>query len=88
LRRADGAKPCIALNPAGDFIRIQAIVWQTEAFFMYRFYFQPARPGPLDMTRNFVAIDLFLIHDPAMLSNVVEAIQSTADDLGARPFTP
>lgn len=84
----EGALPCISLNDGGDFIRLQPVTWQTQAAFMYLFYFAPTGSGTIDPTRDFIAVDVFLQHQPDSFPVVEAAIQSAALKVGAGPFKP
>ncbi len=84
----EGALPCISLNDGGDLIRLQPVTWQTQAAFMYLFYFAPTGGGTIDPTRDFIAVDVFLQHQPDSLPVVEAAIQAAALKLGAVPFQP
>ncbi len=82
-----GALPCIILNNQGDFIRLQVVTWQTEAFFMFRFYFAPARGAAIDPTRGFFAVDVLLEHQPESFASVAAAVKSAALGMGAVPYS-
>ncbi len=82
----DGALPCIVLNNQGDFIRLQAVTWQTQAAFMYLFYFAPAHGAAIDPTRDFIAVDVLLEHQPGTFASVAAAVQSAALGMGAVPY--
>lgn len=88
LAPVEDAMPCIGLNDGGDFIRLQPVTWQTEAVFMYLFYFAPTGSGPIDPTRDFVAVDVFLQHQPEIFPVVEAAIQWAALEVGAVPYQP
>lgn len=84
----EGALPCISLNADGDFVRVQPVTWQTQAAYMYIFYFAPTASGSIDPTRDFVAVDVFLQHQPEIFPIVEAAIQSAAHRVDAVPFRP
>lgn len=80
---------CILLNASGDFVRTQSITWQSAAFYMYRVYVVPAgTPAPVDPSKGFVAVDVFLQGEPGLWDAVNRAIRASAAALGARPFRP
>jgi hypothetical protein len=83
-----GALPCIGLDAGGDFIQLQAVTWQTEVAFMYVFYFQPSDRAQVDPTRDFVALNVFVAHDPSIYAGVDAAVQSAAEEAGAVPYRP
>jgi hypothetical protein len=84
----ENASPCILLDEAGDFVHLQAITWQSQVFFMYRFYFTPSQRQALDPTQNFVALDPMLQATPSLYEPVQAAIQSASKSVGAVPFNP
>jgi hypothetical protein len=80
---------CILLSEAGDFIRVQPITWQSEAFFMYRVYLAPRSLfARVDPTKDFAAIDVFALDDAALWVPADQAIRRAVTDLGANPFRP
>jgi hypothetical protein len=86
---ASTTRDCILLNEYGDFVRTQPITWQSAAFFMYRVYV--AREEGLvtvDPTKDFVALDVFLLEEENLWVVVDQAIRSAAAALGASPFRP
>ncbi len=83
------AEDCILLNQAGDFVRVQPITWESEAFYMYRIYVSPRLIFVrIDPAKDFVAIDVYLMHEPDLWEAVDHAIRTMADEIGARPFRP
>ncbi len=80
---------CLQLNEQGDFIRAQAITWESAAFFMVRIYVAPKtlfwRVNP---AKDFVALDIFVFEELALWPVVDEAIRAAAAGIGARPFRP
>jgi hypothetical protein len=83
------AETCILINRAGDFVRVKPITWQSAAFFMYRIYVSPpSLSNRIDPTRDFVAIDVYLMQEPGLFQDVDQAIYDAADHLGAKPFQP
>lgn len=79
---------CILLNASGDFVRTQAITWQSAALYMYRIYVLPVGRPEVDPTRDFVAMDVFLQKEFDLWDAVDRAIRASATALGARPFHP
>jgi hypothetical protein len=80
---------CLLLNLEGDFLRVQPVTWQSEAFYMYRIYVLPRSIfAGVDPAKDFVAIDVYLFQEPGLWKNVADAIHATSDELGARPFQP
>jgi hypothetical protein len=80
---------CIRLNERGDFVRAQAVTWQSAAFYMYRVYVAPkALFARVDPARNFVGVDVFILEEAALGQVVDEAIRDAARRMGARPFHP
>jgi hypothetical protein len=80
---------CLLLNSQGDFLRVQPVTWQSAAFYMYRIYVLPRSIfARVDPTKDFVAIDVFLLQEPGLWQTVAEAILAASDDLGARPYRP
>lgn len=80
---------CILINQHDDFIRAQAITWESAAFYMYRLYVAPkslfARVNP---AKDFVALDTFLLQEEALWEVVDAAIRAACAQTGARPFHP
>lgn len=80
---------CILLNPGGDFIRVQSIDWQSAAFYMYRIYLTPRAIFPrIDRTKDFIAIDFFLMNQPELWQEMDAVIHKAVKELGARPYYP
>ncbi|MFH2103627.1 MAG: hypothetical protein ABIJ39_09780 [Chloroflexota bacterium] len=80
---------CLRLDQHGAFVRAQAITWESAAFYMYRVYVAPksifARINP---SKDFVALDVFILEDVSLWYAVDEAIRDAAVQTGARPFQP
>jgi hypothetical protein len=80
---------CILLNQAGDFIRVQPITWQSQAFFQYRIYVSPKLFFVhVNLAEDFVAIDAYLMQDPNLWDVVDRSVRAASSELGARPFQP
>jgi hypothetical protein len=80
---------CLLLNPAGDFARVQPVTWQSAAFYMYRIYVIPRTLfARVDLSKDFVAVDLFLMQETGRWDEIVQAVQEAAQELGARPYEP
>jgi len=80
---------CLLLNSHGDFIRVQPVTWESAAFYMYRIYVLPRSIfARVDPTKDFVAIDVFLMQEPGLWQTVADAILAASEDLKARPFQP
>jgi hypothetical protein len=80
---------CLSLNPAGDFIRLVPITWQSAAFYMYKIYVLPrSLLSRVDPAKDFVAIDVFLMDEPDLWDDIAQAIRQSAHRLGAQPFRP
>jgi hypothetical protein len=80
---------CILLNQSGDFITLSPITWQSAAFHMYRIFVAPRSIFVrVDPTKDYVAIDVFLMNEPELWESVHKAIQNAAKSLGARSFKP
>ncbi|MGD2253254.1 MAG: hypothetical protein PVF70_10120 [Anaerolineales bacterium] len=81
--------PCILLNELGDFIKTDAITWESARFYMYKVYVAPksifARVNPV---KDFVAIEVSVFEELDLWQVVEEAIRGAAAKIGARPFHP
>ncbi len=77
---------CILLNEHGDFVRAQAITWESAAFYMYRIYVaEKGRSVTVNPAKDFVALDVFVFEEPNLWHAVDQAIRTVLVDLGARP---
>jgi hypothetical protein len=80
---------CIRLNEPGDFVRSQAITWESAAFFMYRIYIVPRGPfARVDPAKDFVALDVFLMEEVDLWETVDGAVRQAAVEAGGKPFRP
>ncbi len=88
---AAGSPPadCLLLNEHDDFVRAQAITWESAVFSMYRVYVAPrnglARVNPV---RDYVALDIMVFEEQDLWEAIDEAIRESAVGIGARPFQP
>ena len=80
---------CILLNDHGDFVRVQVVNWESAAFYMYRIYVAPEGLFvEVNPTKDFVALDVFLLEEENLWVGVDQAIRKSAIEIGARPFSP
>jgi hypothetical protein len=81
--------PCILLNELGDFIKTDAITWESARLYLYKVYVAPksifARVNPV---KDFVAIEVSVFEELDLWQVVEEAIRGAAAEIGARPFHP
>lgn len=80
-------RDCIRLNGAGDFLQVTPISYQSAAFHMIRIFVQPGS-REVDLTRDYVAVDIFLMHEPDQWGAVMTAIANAAQGLGAQTYRP
>jgi hypothetical protein len=82
-----GETRCILLSEDDDFIRVQPVTWQCEAFFMYRVYVaRRSLFARVDPAKDFVAVDVFFPGNAALWQVADGAIRGAVSQLGARPF--
>jgi hypothetical protein len=80
---------CILLNEHGDFVRAQAITWESAAFYMYRVYVsEKGRFVTVNPAKDFVALDVFVFEEPDLWDAVDQAIRTASAKIGARPYRP
>ena len=80
---------CILLNQHGDFLRAQAITWESSVFYMYRVYVaEKGHFGRVNPAKDFVALDVFVFEEPDLWDAVDQAIRTASAKIGARPYRP
>lgn len=85
----DDGELCLTLNAAGDFITFQPVTWTSAAAHRYYMYVAPRSLfARIDPAQGYVAVDVFLLHEPGPWQAVDRAVRDAAQQLGARPFRP
>lgn len=85
--RENSSPDCILLNQAGDFVQVTPISYQSAAFHMIRIFVQSGS-GEVDFTRDYVAVDVYLMHEPGLWAEVMTAIANAARGVGAQSYQP
>lgn len=84
---AGSGEACLALNGAGDYLRVQSVTWESEAFHMYRIYVIPDEVFvTFDPVTDYVAVDVILQSDSIAWEPIQAGIELAAQELGARPI--